>query len=485
MKKLRNKSIEKEYTVEIIILLAIGVVAYLFLGNEWYHIDGDSEWYLGLYNGEGVMPLYQLFLYLIRILVGNDYILYAAPLFQSIIAMMCTMVFSIFVQRIFRLKLLELILIYLLCMAPFLIYLPDFGVTHNIMTEGVSYSLFYLFFVCILNAIYNRNLLSYVWLFVITQFMALTRSQLIITILFSGLVCSFMFLKNINNHFWHHKIKRIIGASGVFLLWMAIGLVSVFGIRKLYFEIVSDIKSGEVEQVATINHVSIDEKVIKRISLSGQFNTSLKIKSYYEANREDVNLFSEDYEKELFLMIYDALDEHEYLHDYARKDLYVWIDYTQDRIPIVEREVVNEYIAQHPGVVPNGNNTIGTKFAYTLLKKHWPQILKHSARIMLMSVVASVFFQIEPIYLLCHFIAIFLYLLLIVGTIIIKKMNDMIYKFSLSVLGFEIVLIVLTNLMLNGVQRYVVYGMGVFYIALYLIARELFMRYRNNDTNNN
>lgn len=47
----------------------------------------------------------------------------------------------------------------------------------------------------------------------------------------------------------------------------------------------------------------------------------------------------------------------------------------------------------------------------------------------------------------------------------------------LTVVSFIFILIVAVNLIFYGMQRYVVYAMGIFYCAAYLLFRELIMLY--------
>ena len=471
MKRLiKNRKLIIEYCT----FLIIGIIVFLFAGQEWVRTDADAASYINSASGEGVMPLYPLFIEILRVIFGKKVLLSVVVIMQSIIAAVVTTDFSLFIKEKFNLGLVEEILVYFFSMLPYLIYLPEYGITHWIMTEGVSYSLFYIFFKYSLKYIFDYNKIDFLKAFLVAIFMGLTRSQLSLSIVFlSAVVVISKFAVNKNQK---SKVSQKIGLFFLDLLIgtaiCVVGIISIFGFRKLYNNYLYSIVYGHYAsscEVASIDS-GLEDIVIEKLAYSGQPNSLLKIKAFYEAEPEDVELFDDENERELFSLIYDALDEHEYLHKYADGGLYGWIHLTQDRIPLVENDIENLYFSTHTDTGLD-SWTVGTHMALTLLKKHWPRVMLHSMRIMLMSLVASVFFQIEAIYFWCHVIAISLYLSLIFFIIWQKKRDRNLYKISLLTLGFLLTLVVVTNLALNGVQRYVVYAMGVFYISLYLNIR--------------
>ena len=50
----------------IFTLLVMGIGFYFLLGQEWISIQDDSTFYLNPSSHEGVMPLYPLFVYLLK-----------------------------------------------------------------------------------------------------------------------------------------------------------------------------------------------------------------------------------------------------------------------------------------------------------------------------------------------------------------------------------------------------------------------------------
>lgn len=99
--KLRNK---KYQILQIGIMLLLGVLFYICAGDRWVSLEDDSQFYLKLTRQEGVMPIYPIFLFLLRITFREEVYLNIAVFIQSVLAIVCTMIFSLFLQKRFYLK---------------------------------------------------------------------------------------------------------------------------------------------------------------------------------------------------------------------------------------------------------------------------------------------------------------------------------------------------------------------------------------------
>lgn len=452
-----------------LIMLLVGIAILLFWGKEFCVFEGDSLNYLQAEKAEGIMPIYPIFLYICKRVFGYKNFLDATIYIQTFLAIFSVIFFSNYIADLYKLKNVEEIFIFVICLSPFCIYLPEYAITGLIITEGISYSVFYLFMTsCIkytCNASYKNALIF--WLFSI--FMSLIRSQLLFTLVFFFVVFVITDIKKCGTY----NIIKIIKSVGLSFVSFCIGIIVVMGFFRFYKTNINPyIRNYDEYTVASTD--GLTKSIAVKLAKSGQINTLVKIKSFFEADEEDVQLFADEEEKELFLLIYKGLDENQYLHNYKREGLYEWIDLTKDRIPFVVEDAANNYFTLHPDTHLD-RSYITSKMALVMLKKHWPQVLLHSGRIMIMSVVASVFFQIESIYLLCHIIAFGAYILFIILTLVNRKKHVKVYKFSRVILLFQILMIVITNMALNGVQRYVVYGMGVFYVGIYLNIRALYV----------
>ena len=111
-----------------------------------------------------------------------------------------------------------------------------------------------------------------------------------------------------------------------------------------------------------------------------------------------------------------------------------------------------------------------------LLKEHFGRFLYHTLMMLPQAFICTVFFQIKPIYLLCHLVTLFLYLsalALMIWGYADRKAENQCAEFMALVLGSNLVMIVIISMVFFGQQRYLVYNFGIFYIAYYVLLREL------------
>lgn len=472
---LKEQLSNKKYIMLSIIIL--GVIGYFLLGDEWIHLEDDSLLYINCDSAEGVSPIYSLFLFGVRLLFGKNKYLTVVVIIQSLLAIYATGVFSLFIIKHFKLGYIGALSVFFLCSLPYIIYLPSFGITHCILTEGISYSLFYLFFTQIMKYVYEKQIINLFGIVIFTIVLGMTRSQLVLLVFYSAIIISGIIIANINKS--RVMLRKCIWL-GSFIGVLAGCFIVIAGGKKFYSEKVLPAINvdAEIVEVASLVDTKVESYIVEVASNSGQLKDVIKIKAFFEANPDDIALFTDAREKQLFSRIYSVLDDNKCLHNYVRKGLYSWMDIIKGDIPVLVSQCIHDYALENP----YDNITyadIATKMAVRLFIKHVPQIILHSLRIMLMSIVASVFFQMEKIYLLCHIIAIGVYIVFIL--LMIKNKNDkMLWQLSKKVLSFLMVLIVFTNLAFLGIQRYVVYGMGIFYIVLFLQLRKIYYDYIAN-----
>lgn len=428
MKKSRKHNI-----VTYAIMLGLGLLFYLLPG-EWLCIEDDSVRYLSE-GGEGVLPAYPAFLSLLRILFSEQYFLHAAVIIQSILAVVCTFLFVKMLNEQFQLRRIECILLYLLSMLPFSIYLPESGITHQIMTEGITYALFYLFFTAMIKTIWT---LEYKWYFgslAMAVLLGMTRSQM----MFLAVVCMAVLLWLIYKKAGGRTLLKLCVCS----LILAAGVVFVFW--------------KKVENSAS------------------QFNTVIMARGFYEADKEDVELFNDDMMQEIFLRTYELADENGRRYEHAKPGLYMWQDLVYDRMNLFALQAIDEYDENHPDKRARSEASVIFELGIKILLEHFDRYLYHSIRLMMPSFIATVFFQIEPVYLLCHFTALFIYLFAIAGSVFVGRMGGdrNVVVFSISIVSILLVMVVMVNLLFIGLQRYMVYGMGIFYCAMYLLCKEM------------
>lgn len=464
-----------KYAVSIMILL--GVIFYFFPG-QWISLEDDSISYLAA-GGEGVLPGYPIFLSFFISVLGEQHFLDGVVIAQSILAIICTLLFVIMLRNQFKLQGWECILLYVASMLPFSIYLPEVGITHQILTEGITYSVFYLFFIAIMLAVWEADYKWYLMSMVTAFLLGITRSQMI----FLQAVCILILL-------WI-TLKRTVGGIrrkiGMCLVALAVGLFLAVGTYKTIYAIAAvdftpQKSEADVVNVAEDEGVTEPEEVINDNEFgffsgtsNSQLVTIIMSRGFYEADQNDVDLFQDDMMRGIFNRTYELADSEGKLYKYAAPGLYMWQDLVYDRMEMYALQAIGEYDSLYPGERMRDISSIISELGLRVLFHHFDRYVYHTVRLMMPSFIATVFFQIRPIYLLCHFIALFIYIFAIAGCVVLyrNKRDKKSIEFMATVLCVLIIMVVSVNVLFIGLQRYVVYGMGIFYCALYLICKEI------------
>ncbi len=447
------------------IIIVIGLIFYLIPG-KWISIEKDTATYLSFPNGrEGVLPGYPAFLFFFKMVFGEQYFLHYVVVAQSLLAVLCTFFFILILKKQFELKRIECILLYILCMLPFSIYLPDVGITHQIMTEGITYAVFYLFFIMVIKAVWTLEYKWYLGSLVMAFILGLVRSQM----LFLQVVCLVLLVWIVVRKNRNKGMHKIVVGTLAFLF----GLVLAFASYKAIYAVVAFDISTQSDK-AKVTEVKVPENKGKR-SETAQFDSVIIARGFYEADENDVNLFDDEMMQKIFKRTYQLADEGRHLHIYASSDLYMWRKLVYDGMKGYAFKAIKEYDMEYPGERMRSPNSIVRELGLRVLLKHFDRYIYHTIRLMMPSFIATVFFQIEPIYLLCHFVALFLYISAIVASIFVYKRNGNRRAVELvaTIICIMVIMVVLVNIMYMGLQRYVVYGMGIFYCAMYMLLREI------------
>ena len=217
---------------------------------------------------------------------------------------------------------------------------------------------------------------------------------------------------------------------------------------------------------------------------TSQYLTLLFSRGMYEADYEDAELFTDPVLKGLYLALYEAVDAEEERYAYAKEGLWMWKDivgglgkiggicfmtpseyYVEHAPEIIESEQFSDIRAGHL-------QTIGL----TLIRTHAGRVLYHALMLLPQAFICTVFFQFAPLYLFCHLVTAFLYLsglgLMIWGYADVRTRKEGAEMMAL-ILGTNVVMVLIISLVFFGQQRYLVYTFGPFYMAYYLLLRQL------------
>lgn len=487
-------------------LLVLALAVFLFVGSREPVLFDDSGSYVKVRSAEGVMPLYPLFLLLNQCIFGLDSYLNAVIVEQAVLAAVCVILLVKVVSDTFGLKYWESCLAFFLALLPFTVDMPQSMVTQQILTEGIAYALFYLFAVILLKAVWTKR---YTWLagaFGMVFILSMVRSQL--QILYG--VCGIIFLyvmcmrKNSAGRL-QLGVRILLGIAGC----IAVCFTGIFITHKAaegYQNILRDsdrlylfltkIQSPEDYEWYITNGVTVaqtkeknkkrneEAELADRAFSTSQYVSLIFSRGMYEADPGDVELFEDDMMKGLYTALYQAADAEEERYVYARTGLWMWQDIVGGigKVGKTCLKTPSEYYAVNYPEIITSDRFSDTRNAHllhigiTLIRAHFGRFLYHTLMLLPQAFICTVFFQIKPIYLLCHLVTLFLYLsafALMIWGYADRKADHRCAESMAFVLGNNVVMVVIISLVFFGQQRYLVYNFGIFYIAYYLLLREL------------
>ncbi|MDE7131158.1 MAG: hypothetical protein K2O65_05105 [Lachnospiraceae bacterium] len=480
-------------------LLIFSLFIFMIPGESGYVLFDDSSSYMNLYaNMEGVMPGYPLFLHGNKLMFGEENYLYAVVLEQAVLATVCVIAFIAFIKKKFRLKYWEAYVCYALALLPFTTNMPDSMTTHEIVTEGVAYALFYLFMAALLQTVWNK---SFKWLIILcgmTLFLSLIRSQMQILFGACGVVCIYIAVLKPGKSDGKNG-RRLLRFLGGMVCCMVIGLAGIWAVGKVstaFQNMKAEVRREEQKNAqraksdasSDSENAQEQKKPAKPVITTSQYVTLILSRGLYESDYEDHLLFEDEQVRDLYLFIYPRLDKAQNRYVYARPGLWMWKDIVGGIGRIGEQCYHNQnsfYSENYPELVYSSNyssvrNANQVKIGVTLIKVHFGRFLYHTLMLLPQAFICTVFFQIERIYLLCHLVTLFLYLFamaLMIWAYKDKKVENTYGEFMCSVLGTNLILILVISLVFFGQQRYLVYNFGTFYISGFLLFMKLWRLY--------
>lgn len=447
-------------------LVILGLFFFFLLGERGAIMGGDSELYINFGHYSGVMPIYPLFIQGCRFLFGESIYLEAAAAIQGILAMGCCLWLVRFLQKTFALGVGSTVLFFLFSLMPYAIEIPGHVISHELMTEGLAYPLFYVFVIWLLKGIFSKTLPGIAGGFFMTCILSLIRPQM--QFLFAVVAVVFLYVT-----VWKYFEKKTERKTGAAVLLFAGEMILCFlivfgGIRLVY------IADGWYESTFFGGHGQDSS------------NYTVQCRVLYVSDEEDAELFEDEDLRRIYEETYDGMDEMKCLYQYMRDDLWRWQDIVGGSAynsRIVQTKV-EEYVRKEIGLtvdieVEQTKNQICGEMTEILLKDNWPRYLLTSFMLMPSGFVASVLFQREGLYTLCHIGALVLYLAAAAGIIlfyVVRKLDNKKAELMLLICGTAIVNVVSSNLILFGLQRYMVYTYGLFYMGIYLMMLELWKK---------
>lgn len=437
-------------------LLGILTIFFFLFGQgvTWYAFGGDTEaYYIYFSHHIEAKPLYPLFFHILNRLFGDGLYLYAAVVIQILLAVCCIMLFVCYLKKQFRLKPFSVFCIWAAALFPFVLLLPEDPIPHVLMTESLTYPLMYVYVVIVLKGIYEGRV-KYLYasgLFVLL--LTLIRGQM----LFLTAVTLLSFL--------YYVLKNRIKSLKAVIVFVCFLLICVWG-----------------EGMLTKGY----EKLFFNAPAQDYSAQTLVQKALYCSERDDNVLFEDEIQREIFEITYTGMDEEQTTWRYSTGDLWDWKHITgsfgansyrvQDVIELVltEHGMWSEDKLERETLVLEYSRRLSSK----LISAHPGRCLQVSISMMPAGFVSTVLFHKESIYLLIHITTVFLYLAAICVSLLISKKSGRLLQeseYMILIVIIASVNVVSSNLVHFGLQRYLAYTVGMFYVGAYLLVRRCFL----------
>ncbi len=433
----------------VALMLIGGGLFFFFLGENGTILCKDSVQYLEYTDFNAVMPFYPSFINVIRWIFGEQDFMQYIFVVQGIIALFCSIYFAMFLKKYLSFGMINTMIVFILSLLPYTYSLPEYVSSHEVMTESLAFPIFYLFFASLISLHDKLSLGNLVKAGVSLLLLVMLRTQLIF---FVGIVAVVFLIKITREN--DSKENQLLLKRSVFVIVSGVLIfVGVLGIKEKRAE-----NSGEK---------------------ASQFVNAFFGKALTIMDEEDIKYYETEQSKRMFEFVYKGVDEQEWRLPYAQDGLLMWEDlihYYNENMKLGNDLLYKFYSEIHPdygyyeklALVEKGKSEI----VRTVIGNNIGTFLYSFFLLMPSSFLSIVFIQKRSIYLLCNIYAIIFYVLylFLLYQCIKKKQWKEVY-FAILSLAISVANVVCTNIVHYGLQRYLIYTMGVLYMAMFLMLR--------------
>lgn len=458
-----------------LLIFIFSLLFYLF----WYMQDGvimtnDAQSYIDMQSDRE--PGYCVFLAVLRLFFGGQRSLHAAVIIQCIAAALAACALVKALRELFNLKLIEsaavLIIQYGITLLNKFAALRHYSYYNSIETEGLAYSLWIFFFICILEVLYRENggrkkgiVKALIWSILLISI----RKQMLITLIILGIAIIYAYCAD----------EKRNGESR--------------GISKHIFEALA------VSAAAALAGFFASQLIdcAYNFALRGEFGRHSGDSSFilgtqlYLADAEMAESIEDDALQTLFLEIMARADENEYNIRYAGKgwqNIEEHYSLAYDNIKFgIMMPVIRGYI-EEAGIGQDGwqkpYNELAGEMMKSLLLPCMPRLVKLFSCNFIHGLVTTVL----KTHRLLNLIAAVIYALyaaLIFALIYLAKRGDAFDEgtrpcacaFAVMVLAAIAINDAFTSVAIYPQMRYMLYNTGLFYQSGVVMLAELIKRY--------
>lgn len=438
--------------------IAICIITFcLFLfgqGVRWYAIGGDTEaYYIHFGHHIEAKPLYPLFFHVLKLIFGETRYLYVAAFIQMLVAACCISIFVLFIKEKFSLHIVGTCIVLAGSLIPFWLLLPEDPIPHVLMTESVTYPFLYLYVVLILKGVFEDKVSYMIAAEIWVIFMTLIRGQMLFLAAVTGIV---------------------------YFIWIVSRKQRTKVMSRLFWLFCFILLSVKAEGLLAEGY----EKIFFDAPKQSYFAQTLVQKALYCSDETDETLFDDEIEKEIFTKTYAGMKKEKTLWSYEEKNLWSWKHITASfgANSYLVQDVIQEVLTEHGqwsnSAIEQESNVLdySARLSKKLVREHFLRCIEVSIQLMPAGFVSTVLFHKASIYGLIYAMTLVLYVMAIGGSVYVywrnKKMESESVYMMLIVL-IAVTNVVSSNLMHFGLQRYLAYTVGMFYIGLFILMRRI------------
>lgn len=450
------KNSKNHYQKLIILIISLGFYLFFFF-LDGYILCADSASYIEMHFSREC--LYPMYLALLRFLfgAGNDLYLYIAVLGQCILAGFAAFCITNYLAKEFKLPIWIQYGILAMPLATSLLcrFAAQRGSMYSncILTEGITISLYLLFFRFCMEFLLHKTKKSFIWCSLICFFAISMRKQMYILLALFVLSMIYHMVKE-------KQFKSII--TGI--VTIVIILLSVALLDRTY----NFVKRGEFAR-----HVDDNRFVATMV--------------FYTADRDFANYIENEEIREVFLDVYDTCNQNGYLMNSSPKGWFDEVTHFSDHYDLIQ---LNTLALTLDDVVPDmefAQEVHADSIRIDMVKREMikallPHELSRIAKVMFNNFLAGLVNTIAQRNRLLCIYSIFAYLsyfILLIVLFIQGRKKDIPQSNEICLFATFAIISLFANVALVASvifcqSRYVIYNMAPFYIAMILMGYTLF-----------
>ncbi len=446
--------LDREKKRALCILAALLVFFMTMLAACGVGVYNDSEQYITMHIHRE--PLYPLFLWCFRGVIGEGYLPVAMAV-QGILTAFGITVLSEYLTRRFQLRLWEEVLVVFLQLVPHLMtrYVSALHIflENSVMSEALCIPLFQFFLYFLLRMVFEGKRRDRVLSLIMAFLLSMTRGQMMTTILMWALIFMIQLL-----------IRRNYRAMVIPLATLLV----VFGLRSLTVHVYNYFVTGYFMG-----------------NTYGQVNTLTNV--IYACDEEDGEVFEEgSLERAFFDQFYDEADALGLNYKYAGNTFGERAAYLEEHHDILKFQVLeadmSSYFFGLGKVDYYQQSSMSDEMAGRMIRKLLPACFGQWLYDYVLLCRNGFVRSIAVVHPLINWAAFMIYLAaagISLYLIIAKRRFEAPLAMGVALL-FIAANVCATSITIMCLSRYMIYGFSIFYIAFYLAVREIYYQIKEN-----